>query len=53
MTQKRNPARNKITVQIDKELYDRLHRHYPYAQMKALIEHVINEHLKEKVELST
>jgi hypothetical protein len=43
---KRNPKRKEITVEVNRKVYDRLHKKYPYAQMKALVNHILAEHVE-------
>ena len=37
------------TVNVDDDIYNNLKELYPYAQMRALINHILKEHIKGKV----
>jgi|GEM_PF-4477011 len=43
---KYDPNRESHNVAIEAEIYEGLKAYYPYAQLKALVNHILAEHLQ-------
>lgn len=41
-----DPKRKDHNVAISKQNYEALQERYPYAEMKALVNHILSEHLR-------